>query len=104
MFRTITLMALSGRRPHHRFGGATDPGVGPTVHPIEGSRFFTFAVQPSGTVSNGGDHIYIYQSGTAGLTNNGLILSGRFQTTDLDAGEARRLRQVVLFQDVVCGG
>ena len=63
--------------------------VGPAVHPIEGSRFFSFAVQPSGTVSNGGDHIYISQSGTAGLTNNGLILSGRFQTTDLDAGEVR---------------
>ena len=63
--------------------------VGPTVHPIEGSRFFSFAVQPSGTVTNGGDHIYIYQSGTAGLTNNGLILSGSFQTTDLDAGEVR---------------
>jgi hypothetical protein len=63
--------------------------VGPTVHPIEGSRFFSFAVQPSGTVSNGGDHIYLYQSGTVGLTNNGLILSGRFQTTDFDAGEVR---------------
>ncbi|HKQ37868.1 MAG TPA: hypothetical protein VJ063_07305 [Verrucomicrobiae bacterium] len=63
--------------------------TGPTVQPIEGSRFFSFSVQASGTVANGGDHIYLYQAGTAGLTNAGLILSGRFQTTDLDAGEVR---------------
>ena len=63
--------------------------VGPTVHSIEGGRFFSFAVQASGTVPGGGDHIYLYQTGTTGLTNEGLILSGRFQTTDFDAGEAR---------------
>lgn len=63
--------------------------AGPTVQPIEGNRFFSYAVQASGTAANGGDHIYLYQVGTAGLTNEGLIFSGRFQTTDLDAGEAR---------------
>ena len=64
--------------------------VGPTVRPAEGSRFFSFAGNDMRLMANSetSDFGILSQEGRSGLSNPCLVLTGKFQTTDNDFGEA----------------
>lgn len=51
-----------------------------TVTPYEGGYFFSFASQATGSVSNAGDTIWMYQTGVTGLDQYALQLTGMYQT------------------------
>ncbi len=51
-----------------------------TVTPYEGRYFFSFATQATGSTPNAGDTIWMYQTGTAGLDQYALRLTGMYQT------------------------
>jgi hypothetical protein len=67
-----------------------------TVRPYADSYFFSFAARQASTTPNSGDHIYMFQTGTDGLTNQELILSGYFQTEVLGQSDLAEVRLYVM--------